>query len=100
MIYIGYQITPVPGKLNELLERIAGARKIAESHGAKQIGGFQISIGPSTGSLFYIVGYKDAETYRAVGKAINDSADMKQALALTASSSSAALQPLPGSPIQ
>src|SRR6516162_8487532 len=63
MFYIGYQMTPVPGKLDELKSRTSRLKEIATSHGAKQIAGFEVAVGPNQGSLFYIVGYKDADAY-------------------------------------
>ena len=100
MFYIGYQLTPVPGKLDELKAKISHLKGISESHGAKTIGGFEVAVGPNQGSLFYIVGYKDADAYAAAGKALNDKGDFKQALALIASSASAVLQPLSDSAIK
>jgi hypothetical protein len=100
MIYIAHQITPVSGKLDELLERASRMTEVLKSHGEKQIGGFVVSLGQSVGSLVYIVAYENADAYAAVQKAMSESADFKQIGVLIASSSSAALQPLPGWPIQ
>ena len=98
MIYVGYQATPVPGKLDELLTAHRQAKDIAEANGASQIGAFQVAIGPDAGSLFYIVGYKDVDAYAAVDQALADT--MKQAAPFIASSSSAVLKPLPESGLQ
>ena len=100
MIYIGYQITPVPGKLNDVLNANKQLREIAEANGARQVGGFQVTLGPDSGSLVYIVAYPDADAYLAAGKALADSAATKQLEACTASQSSSALQPLPDSALQ
>jgi hypothetical protein len=100
MIYVAYHMTAVPGKLDELMERTSRLKEIAESRGAKQLGGFHVSLGQNVGSLLYIVSYENADTYGAVAEALSQSADFKQAVAVTASSESAVLQPLPGSPIQ
>lgn len=100
MIYIGYQVAAVPGKLNDLLGAHKQAKEIAEAAGARQIGAFRVSLGPDAGSLFYIVGYEDADAYLATEKALAQSVAMQQAQAWIASSSSAALQPLPESALQ
>ena len=100
MIYVGYQVTPVPGKLNDVLAVHKQAKEISEACGAQQIGGFQITLGQDARSLFYLVAYRDSDAFIAVTKALEDSAAMKQADAWIASSSSAVLQPLPGSALQ
>jgi hypothetical protein len=100
MIYVGYQVTPVPGKLDDLLTAYAQVKEIAEANGAKQIGGFTVALGPDAGSVLYIVAYQDADAYNAVGKALASSDVMKRAQSLIATASSAALRPLPDSRLQ
>lgn len=100
MIYLGYQVTPVPGKLNDLLAAYKDAKDISEAHGATQVGGFQITLGPDAGSLFYIVAYRDADAFAAVTQALGASLVMQRAEECVASASSAVLQPLPNSSLQ
>jgi hypothetical protein len=100
MIYIAHQLTPVPGKTEELLTKASGLTAVLKSHGEKQIAGFVVGLGQSVGSLIYIVAYENAAAYEACQKAMMDTPDFKQLNGLIASSSSAALQPLPGWPIQ
>jgi hypothetical protein len=100
MIYIAHQLTPVPGKIEELLSKASRLTEVLKSHGEKQIAGFVVGLGQNVGSLVYIVSYDDAAAYQACQKAMMDTPDFKQLNGLIASSSSAALQPLPGWPLQ
>lgn len=100
MIYVGFQATPVPGKGEELKSYHKQLREIAQSHGARQIAGFEVALGQALGSLIYIVAYEDGDAYLASTKAVAESAAWEKALALVASSESAVLAPLPDSQIQ
>lgn len=100
MIYVAYQMTAVPGKAAELAEAISSASRLSESYGVKQVAGFRVALGNDVGSLVYIVAFKDAEAYAAMEHAMNESPDIRRAVAITASSLSAVLEPLPGSPLQ
>lgn len=100
MIYVAYQLTAVPGKANELAEAIANIAKYTESDGVKQIGSFRVALGNGVGSLVYLVSFKDAEAYTAMENGMGESPDFLKAAAITASSLSAVLEPLPNSSIQ
>lgn len=100
MFYVGYQSVPVPGKAEELKAYHRQLREIAEAHGVRQVAAFEVSLGQAPGSLIYIVGYEDADSYMAATKALADSAAWKQAAGLIASAESAVLRPLPDSRIQ
>ena len=41
MVYFGYQITPVPGKRDALIQANGRFRKIIESHGGQADSGLQ-----------------------------------------------------------
>ena len=66
----------------------------------RQVAAFEVALGQAPGSLIYIVGYEDADSYLAATKALADSVVWKQAEALITSAESAVLQPLPDSRIQ
>jgi hypothetical protein len=100
MIYVGYQATPVSGKLQELKACHKQLRDIAETNGARQVAGFEVTLGQAPGSLVYIVAYDDADCYVASTNALAQAAAWQEAEGLIASSNSAVLQPLPYSQIQ
>jgi hypothetical protein len=45
MVYFGYQVSPAPGKRDDLIEANARFKKVIESHGGKAIASFQVAIG-------------------------------------------------------
>jgi hypothetical protein len=100
MLYIGNQIAPVPGKLDELTKVFANGRTIAEANGAQLIGGFQVTLGPDQGNLVYIVGYADDDAFLRAGKALADAGFNRQIEPLVARSSSWVLELLPEAALQ
>lgn len=99
-LYIGILITPVPGMAEAFLAMTSSARQVAEANGARPLAGFQVSLGPNQGSLFYIVGYEDDQAYLNTRKALADSGYNREVEPLIASSSSSVLQLLPEAAIQ
>jgi len=104
MIYFGYQVTPVPGKRDALIETNGRFKKILESVGAKLIGSFQVGLGQGDGTLVYILAYEDMTAATAAWKKLEKDAEyqsvVKQTEAMTASVNSGLLLPLPNSPLR
>ena len=104
MIYFGYQVTPVPGKRNALIEANARFKKIIESQGGRAVGSFRVSLGQGDGDLIYLLAYEDMAAATAAGEKLENDSDyqalVRQTEPLTASVTSALLQPLPDSELQ
>jgi maltose-binding protein MalE len=104
MIYFGYQITPVPGKRDKLIEANGRFKKIVESHGGRAVGSFRVSLGQGDGNLIYFLAYDDMAKATAAGEALENDSDyqalVKETESLIASVTSALLQPLPDSALQ
>jgi len=104
MIYFGYQITPVPGKRNALIEANSRFKKIIESKGGKSVGSFRVTLGQGDGNLIYFLAYEDMAAATAAGEALEKDSDYQALVAetetLTSSVTSAILAPLPDSALQ
>ena len=104
MIYFGYQITPVPGKRDALIDANARFKKIIESHGGRAVGSFRVSLGQGDGDLIYFLAYNDMAAATAAGEALEADSDyqalVKETQPMTAAVNSALLQPLPDSALQ
>lgn len=101
MIYFGYQISPVPGKREALIETNACFKKIIESHGGRAVGSFRVALGQGEGDLIYLIAYDDMAASTAAGEALENDSDyqalVREEEPMTASVTSALLQPLPDS---
>lgn len=104
MVYFGYQVSPAPGKRDDLIEANARFKKVIESHGGKAIASFQVAIGQGDGDLIYLIAYDDLAAAGAAGEALENDPDYQAIRSATepmiASVSSSFLQPLPESGLQ
>jgi hypothetical protein len=104
MIYFGYQVTPVPGKRDALIETSARFRKIIESVGGKEIGSFRVALGQGDGNLVSILAYEDMTAATAAWKKLEKDSEyqdlLKQTEQMTAAVTSGLLLPLPNSALR
>jgi hypothetical protein len=104
MIYFGYQVTPVAGKRDALIETSARFKKIIESVGGKEIGSFRVGLGQGDGDLVSILAYEDMTAATAAWKKLEKDSEyqalVKQIEPMTASVTSGLLLPLPNSALR
>jgi hypothetical protein len=104
MIYFAYQVTPVAGKRDALIETNGRFKKIFESVGGKEIGSFRVGLGQGEGTLVYFLAYEDmtaaTEAWKKLEKDSEYQALVKQTDPMTASVTSGLLLPLPNSPLR
>jgi hypothetical protein len=104
MIYFAYQVTPVPGKRDALIETTARFKKIIESVGGKEIGSFRVGLGQGDGNLGYILAYEDMKAADAAGTKLEKDSEykalLKQIEPMIASVTSNVLFPLPNSALR
>ena len=104
MIYFGYQVSPVPGKREALIETNGRFKKIFESVGGKEIGSFRVGLGQGEGNLVYILAYEDMTAATAAWKKLEKDSEyqalVQQTEQMTASVTSGLLFPLPNSAIR
>jgi len=104
MIYFGYQVTPVAGKRDALIETNGRFKKVIESVGGKEIGSFRVGLGQGDGTLVYILAYEDMVAATQAWKKLEKDSEyqslVKQIEPMTASVTSGLLLPLPNSSLR
>ena len=64
-IYVGTQVIPAPGNLQNLLAQGDRVNKLIEKIGGKPVGNWQITLGEGQGTLALLVSYPDLAAYQA-----------------------------------
>ncbi len=103
-IYVGTQVIPTPGNLQNLLAQGDAVNKAIENLGGKVVGTWQITLGEGVGTLALLVSYPDLAAYQAgTQKAQTDPTWQKMLGVLgpmIAGMNSAVYTPTPASPMQ
>ena len=103
-IYVGTQVIPTPGNLQNLLAQGGAVNKAIESLGGKVVGNWQIAVGQGQGTLALLVSYPDMVAYQAATqKAQTDPTWQKMISSLgpmIAGLNSSVYAPTPNSPMQ
>ena len=103
-IYVGTQVIPTPGNLQNLLAQGDAVNKAIENLGGKVVGNWQITLGEGQGTLALLISYPDLAAYQAgTQKAQTDPAWQKMIAELgpmIAGINSAVYTPTPNSPMQ
>jgi hypothetical protein len=101
MVYFGHQVSPAPGKRDDLVDANTRFNNVIETHGGKAIASFQVAIGQGDGNLIYLIAHDDMAAASAAGEALENDpgyqAIRKATAPMIASVSSSLLQPLPES---
>jgi hypothetical protein len=103
-IYVGTQVVPTPGNLQNLLAQGERYNKLMEKLGAKPVGGWTITLGQGQGTLALLVSYPDLAAYQAATQQSQTDPDFQQFMAeidpMIAGMNSAVYTPAPTSPLQ
>ncbi len=103
-IYVGTQVVPTPGNLQNLLALGERYNKLIEKIGGKPVGGWTITLGQGQGTLALLVSYPDLAAYQAATQQSQTDPDFQQFIAETgpmvASMNSAVYTPAPTSALQ
>ncbi len=103
-IYIGTQVIPTPGNLQNLLAQGDAVNKAIESLGGCVCGTWQITLGEGVGTLALLVSYPDLAAYQAATQKAQTDPTWQKMLAdfdpMIAGMNSAIYTPTPNSPMQ
>ncbi len=103
-IYVGTQVIPTPGNLQNLLAQGNAVNNAIENLGGKVVDTWQITLGEGVGTLALLVSYPDLAAYQAgTQKAQTDPTWQKMLGELgpmIAGMNSAVYTPTPASPMQ
>ncbi len=103
-IYVGTQVIPTPGNLQNLLALGQRYNKLVEKIGGKPVGGWTITLGEGQGTLALLVSYPDLAAYQAATQQSQTDPDFQQFIAeigpMVAGMNSAVYTPAPTSALQ
>ena len=103
-IYVGTQLIPTPGALQNFLEAGDAVNKAIENLGGKVVGNWQITLGEGQGTLAFLISYPDLAAYQAATQKAETDPTWQKMLAdfgpMIASMNSAVYTPTPASPMQ
>ncbi|MEE8345809.1 MAG: NIPSNAP family protein [Dehalococcoidia bacterium] len=103
-IYVGTQVVPTPGNLQNLLALGERYNKLIEKIGGKPVGGWTITLGQGQGTLALLVSYPDLAAYQAATQQSQTDPDFQQFIAeigpMVAGMNSAVYTPAPTSALQ
>ncbi len=103
-IYVGTQVIPTPGNLQNLLAQGDRYNKLVEKIGGKVVGGWTVSIGEGQGTLALLSSWPDLATYQSATERAQTDTDWQQFIVeigpMVAGMNSAVYTPAPTSPLQ
>ncbi len=103
-IYVGTQVIPTPGNLQNLLAQGDAVNKALENLGGKVVGTWQITLGEGLGTLALLVSYPDLAAYQAATQKAQTDPTWQKMLAdlgpRSAGINRAVFTPPPASPMQ
>lgn len=103
-IYVGTQVIPTPGNLENLLAQGERYNKLIAKLGGKPIGGWTVTLGEGQGTLALLESYPDLAAYQAATQKAETDDDYLKFMAevgpMIAGMNSAVYTPAPTSPLQ